>query len=81
MVRPLHLFYPPSKAHSHHTRSCLGELTDLGRQSTWRLGHMIRALYVNRLGLVPDKLEHKDENLVAFRFRYLSCHRYIDYIS
>jgi hypothetical protein len=58
---------PSSKANSHRTRSSLGELTDLGRQSTLRLGQMIRALYVNRLGLVPDRLEHKDEDLVAFR--------------
>ncbi|KAG6915556.1 hypothetical protein DXG01_010961 [Tephrocybe rancida] len=45
---------------------CLfGELTDFGRQSTHKFGKSLRALYVDRLGFLPDKLLNKDE--VYFR--------------
>ncbi|KAJ2919021.1 hypothetical protein MD484_g1449, partial [Candolleomyces efflorescens] len=43
----------------------LGELTDLGRQSTYNFGLNLRRLYIGRLGFLPDKLEN--ENTVYFR--------------
>ncbi|KAG6865445.1 hypothetical protein C0991_002521 [Blastosporella zonata] len=43
----------------------LGELTDLGRQSTHNFGKSLRALYVDRLGFLSDRLPNKDE--VYFR--------------
>ncbi|PPQ68920.1 hypothetical protein CVT24_007664 [Panaeolus cyanescens] len=43
----------------------LGELTDLGRQTTFAFGKNLRNLYVNRLGFIPDKLS--DTNQVYFR--------------
>ncbi|KAJ3555289.1 hypothetical protein NP233_g12246 [Leucocoprinus birnbaumii] len=36
----------------------LGELTDVGRQSTYNYGIALRQLYVNRLGFIPDVLEN-----------------------
>ncbi|QRV81942.1 histidine phosphatase family containing protein [Ceratobasidium sp. AG-Ba] len=35
----------------------LGELTDVGRESSLRFGQTLRRLYVDRLGLLPDFLE------------------------
>ncbi|RXW20608.1 hypothetical protein EST38_g5244 [Candolleomyces aberdarensis] len=43
----------------------LGELTDLGRQSTYKFGQNLRRLYIDRLGFLPDKLENQDN--VYFR--------------
>ncbi|KDR72600.1 hypothetical protein GALMADRAFT_252751 [Galerina marginata CBS 339.88] len=43
----------------------LGELTDLGRQSTFNFGQNLRKLYVDRLGFLPDFLS--DQNAVYFR--------------
>ncbi|KAF9523260.1 phosphoglycerate mutase-like protein [Crepidotus variabilis] len=43
----------------------LGELTDLGRQTTYHFGQNLRRLYVERLGFMPDTLSHK--NTVYFR--------------
>ncbi|KAF8067817.1 histidine phosphatase superfamily [Lyophyllum atratum] len=43
----------------------LGELTDVGRQSTYNFGKSLRELYVDRLGFLPDKLSKKNE--VYFR--------------
>ncbi|KAK7683555.1 hypothetical protein QCA50_013390 [Cerrena zonata] len=43
----------------------LGELTDLGRQTTYDFGHSLRRLYVDRLGFLPDKVRGNDE--VYFR--------------
>ncbi|QRW23317.1 histidine phosphatase family containing protein [Rhizoctonia solani] len=40
---------------------CLpGELTDVGRKSTLRVGQELRKLYVERLGLLPDVLDSHD---------------------
>ncbi|KAF5351267.1 hypothetical protein D9756_008388 [Leucocoprinus leucothites] len=36
----------------------LGELTDVGRQSTYNYGVALRKIYVNRLGFIPDVLEN-----------------------
>ncbi|KAF8886541.1 phosphoglycerate mutase-like protein [Infundibulicybe gibba] len=38
----------------------LGELTDVGRQSTYNYGAALRRLYVDRLGFLPDSLENLD---------------------
>ncbi|KAF8999109.1 phosphoglycerate mutase-like protein [Cyathus striatus] len=38
----------------------LGELTDLGRQSTFNYGDSLRRLYVKKLGFLPDELQSKD---------------------
>ncbi|KAF8970225.1 histidine phosphatase superfamily [Flammula alnicola] len=43
----------------------LGELTDLGRQSTFHFGQNLRKLYIDRLGFLPDVLT--DKNMVYFR--------------
>ncbi|KAF7323871.1 Acid phosphatase [Mycena kentingensis (nom. inval.)] len=39
----------------------LGELTDLGRQSTFNYGAALRSLYVDRLGFLPDTLKTPGE--------------------
>ncbi|SGZ30415.1 BQ5605_C048g12354 [Microbotryum silenes-dioicae] len=46
-----------------------GELTDLGRESTLNLGARLRALYVDRLGFLPETLPDLpvDESPVYFR--------------
>ncbi|TFK22143.1 phosphoglycerate mutase-like protein [Coprinopsis marcescibilis] len=38
----------------------LGELTDLGRQSTYNYGVNLRRIYIDRLSFLPDKLETPD---------------------
>ncbi|KAH8830007.1 histidine phosphatase superfamily [Flagelloscypha sp. PMI_526] len=38
----------------------LGELTDVGRQSTYHYGLGLRRLYVDRLGFLPDFLDKKN---------------------
>ncbi|KAG6873917.1 hypothetical protein C0995_009698 [Termitomyces sp. Mi166 len=43
----------------------LGELTDLGRQSTYNFGKSLRALYVDKLGFLPKRLLNADQ--VYFR--------------
>ncbi|KAG1723056.1 histidine phosphatase superfamily [Suillus lakei] len=43
----------------------LGELTDVGKQSTYSFGTALRSLYVDRLKFLPQKLE--DERLTYFR--------------
>ncbi|TFK71894.1 phosphoglycerate mutase-like protein [Pluteus cervinus] len=43
----------------------LGELTDLGRQTTLNYGKALRKLYIDRLGLLPEKLGSTSE--VYFR--------------
>ncbi|KAL1716674.1 histidine phosphatase superfamily [Schizophyllum commune] len=43
----------------------LGELTDLGRQSTYNFGKSLRELYVDRLKFLPNFLGNRDE--VYFR--------------
>ncbi|KAF7350450.1 Acid phosphatase [Mycena venus] len=35
----------------------LGELTDIGRKSTFNFGAALRALYIDRLGFLPDLLQ------------------------
>ncbi|KAJ7057838.1 histidine phosphatase superfamily, partial [Mycena amicta] len=39
----------------------LGELTDIGRQSTYNYGAALRSLYVDRLGFLSDTLENQRE--------------------
>ncbi|KAI0777216.1 phosphoglycerate mutase-like protein [Trametes elegans] len=39
----------------------LGELTDVGRESTYRFGNSLRKLYVDRLGFLPDIVKSNDE--------------------
>ncbi|KAJ7755374.1 histidine phosphatase superfamily [Mycena maculata] len=39
----------------------LGELTDIGRQSTFNYGSALRSLYVDRLGFLPDFLQIRGE--------------------
>ncbi|KAJ7275028.1 histidine phosphatase superfamily [Mycena rebaudengoi] len=39
----------------------LGELTDIGRQSTFNYGVALRNLYVDRLGFLPDLLQSQAE--------------------
>ena len=67
----------PTKANGEHVaphfnrwganpkNSMLGELTDLGRQSTYRYGQSLRKLYVEKLGFLPDMITQND--LVYFR--------------
>ncbi|KAJ7889718.1 histidine phosphatase superfamily [Mycena leptocephala] len=43
----------------------LGELTDIGRQSTFNYGTALRSLYIDRLGFLPDLLQKRGE--VYFR--------------
>ncbi|CAL1708943.1 unnamed protein product [Somion occarium] len=43
----------------------LGELTDLGRQTTYDFGNALRRLYVDRLGFLPDTVHSNAE--VYFR--------------
>ncbi|KAG1902334.1 histidine phosphatase superfamily [Suillus fuscotomentosus] len=43
----------------------LGELTDIGKKSTYSFGTALRSLYVDRLKFLPQKLE--DERLTYFR--------------
>ncbi|KAG2139336.1 histidine phosphatase superfamily [Suillus clintonianus] len=43
----------------------LGELTDVGKQSTYSFGTALRSLYVDKLKFLPQKLE--DERLTYFR--------------
>ncbi|KAF5318508.1 hypothetical protein D9619_010708 [Psilocybe cf. subviscida] len=43
----------------------LGELTDVGRQSTYNFGVNLRKLYIDRLGFIPDILS--DKNITYFR--------------
>ncbi|KAF9459750.1 phosphoglycerate mutase-like protein [Collybia nuda] len=43
----------------------LGELTDVGRQSTFNYGRDLRKLYVDKLGFLPDTLPRREE--VYFR--------------
>ncbi|KAJ7512066.1 histidine phosphatase superfamily [Mycena galericulata] len=43
----------------------LGELTDIGRQSTSNYGAALRSLYIDRLGFLPDSLQTRGE--VYFR--------------
>ncbi|KAI9726455.1 MAG: hypothetical protein M1828_001277 [Chrysothrix sp. TS-e1954] len=52
---------PPDSASAHDSSSiCLpGELTDLGRVTTLRLGQRLRHLYVEQLGFLPDRLPEK----------------------
>lgn len=37
----------------------LGELTDLGRKTSFNFGTALRKLYVDRLGFLPKKLQHE----------------------
>ncbi|KAI0073642.1 phosphoglycerate mutase-like protein [Panus rudis PR-1116 ss-1] len=39
----------------------LGELTDLGRQTTFDFGRALRRLYVDKLGFLPDTVQSNDE--------------------
>ncbi|TCD67802.1 hypothetical protein EIP91_011930 [Steccherinum ochraceum] len=39
----------------------LGELTDIGRQTTYNLGYALRRLYVDKLGFLPDSVHSNDE--------------------
>ncbi|KAJ3820409.1 histidine phosphatase superfamily [Lentinula raphanica] len=51
---------------THKEGQCLlGELTDLGRKSTYSFGTSLRELYVERLGFLPDTLQNDGE--VYFR--------------
>ncbi|OCH93949.1 phosphoglycerate mutase-like protein [Obba rivulosa] len=43
----------------------LGELTDVGRESTYNFGRALRELYVQKLGFLPDTVHSNDE--VYFR--------------
>lgn len=43
----------------------LGELTDIGKKSTYSFGTALRSLYIDRLKFLPPKLE--DERLTYFR--------------
>lgn len=44
-----------------------GQLTDVGRQSTLRLGQQLRALYVDKLAFLPGKLTAQDADMIYFR--------------
>ncbi|KAJ3782805.1 histidine phosphatase superfamily [Lentinula aff. detonsa] len=51
---------------THKEGQCLlGELTDLGRKSTYSFGTSLRKLYVEKLGFLPDLLQNAGE--VYFR--------------
>ncbi|KAH8115945.1 phosphoglycerate mutase-like protein [Phellopilus nigrolimitatus] len=39
----------------------LGELTDVGRQSTYNYGRALRKLYVEKLGFLPDTISNTNE--------------------
>jgi len=39
----------------------LGELTDVGRQTTYQLGQALRELYVDRLGFLSDTMQSTEE--------------------
>ncbi|KAJ3866489.1 histidine phosphatase superfamily [Lentinula novae-zelandiae] len=46
---------------THNESQCLlGELTDLGRKSTYSFGTSLRELYVDRLGFLPDSLQNAE---------------------
>ncbi|KAJ3885101.1 histidine phosphatase superfamily [Lentinula edodes] len=46
---------------THNESQCLlGELTDLGRKSTYSFGTSLRELYVERLGFLPDSLQNAE---------------------
>ncbi|KAJ3918747.1 histidine phosphatase superfamily [Lentinula edodes] len=46
---------------THNESQCLlGELTDLGRKSTYNFGTSLRELYVERLGFLPDSLQNAE---------------------
>ncbi|KAJ8597070.1 phosphoglycerate mutase-like protein [Rhizopogon salebrosus TDB-379] len=48
----------------------LGELTDIGKQSTYSFGAALRSLYIDRLKFLPQRLE--DERLTYFRSTNIS---------
>ncbi|KZT41598.1 phosphoglycerate mutase-like protein [Sistotremastrum suecicum HHB10207 ss-3] len=51
---------------SFHDSECmLGELTDIGRATTYNLGVALRKLYVDKLNFLPDRIGH--EGHVYFR--------------
>ncbi|KAE9396149.1 phosphoglycerate mutase-like protein, partial [Gymnopus androsaceus JB14] len=51
---------------THHEGQCLlGELTDLGKKSTYSYGSSLRELYIEKLGFLPDTLQSAEE--VYFR--------------
>lgn len=52
--------------------SLLGELTDLGRASTFALGAALRALYIDELHLLPPTLAQSDADAVYFRSTNMS---------
>jgi acid phosphatase len=54
--------------------SLYGELTDIGRQSTFEIGQRIRRLYIDRLGLLPEpsKLTAQDADKCYFRSTNMS---------
>ncbi|THU90595.1 phosphoglycerate mutase-like protein [Dendrothele bispora CBS 962.96] len=51
--------------HSVDGDCLLGELTDVGRMSTYNYGKSLRQLYIEKLGFLPDTLHKSDE--VYFR--------------
>ncbi|KAF5368046.1 hypothetical protein D9758_004503 [Tetrapyrgos nigripes] len=51
--------------HSVEGDCLLGELTDMGRTSTYNYGRSLRELYVDKLGFLPNYLQKSDE--VYFR--------------
>ncbi|KAL9933259.1 hypothetical protein V8E36_007977 [Tilletia maclaganii] len=47
---------------------CLpGELTDLGRMSSYDIGRKLRTLYVDRLGFLPNTVSAQDQSIFSFR--------------
>ncbi|KAK0552889.1 hypothetical protein OC846_002727 [Tilletia horrida] len=52
---------------------CLpGELTNLGRMTTFEIGTKLRSLYVDRLGFIPDTVTAGDQDLFLFRSTNMS---------
>lgn len=50
----------------------LGELTDVGRQSTLLIGKHLRDVYVRRLGLLPARLSQEDDSKLYVRSTNMS---------
>ncbi|KAK0526867.1 hypothetical protein OC835_005150 [Tilletia horrida] len=55
------------------TGECLpGELTNLGRMSSFEIGTKLRRLYIDRLGFLPEIVSVQDQDLFMFRSTNMS---------
>ncbi|KDN41425.1 phosphoglycerate mutase-like protein, partial [Tilletiaria anomala UBC 951] len=62
-----------------HNGDCLyGELTDLGRSSTFAVGQRLRKLYADQLGFLPDLNKLSAEDTDSFYFRSTNMPRTVE---